>query len=742
MCISLPLFALEKVSLQLDWKYQFEFAGFVAAKEKGFYEEANLDVEIKEYNQNVDTVNDVLNSVSTYGINHSSIFIENNKIKPMIILGTYLQKSPLIFIAQKGITKPTQMINKTIMGTKNELKYSTLGLLLKYSNITKNNSNIIEQSFDLNDFINKKVDIMSAFRSNQLYELQQKNVSYEIIEPFDFGFNMSAGNLFTSQKEVITNPERTKAFIDATNKGWKYAIENSSEIIDILIEKYGVNKSRKALEYEAQEIVKLMMLDFFKIGEINDELTKLSFRQLKQASFINKEEVLHNFVFDNFIKSINIDFSLTEKEKEYLKKKKNITMCVDPQWYPFEAIENNKHIGIASDVMQDFEDKLNIPIKYLTVKNWQESIELAKKRECDIFSLASSTPLRQEYMNFTSPYLSMPIVIVTTNEKPFVDDISSLNNKRIAAVQGYSIIEKIKTKYPHLEIVEVKSINDGLELVLKGKVYGYIDNLMVVSSHIQKDYTSLLKVSLRLKDTLSFGVATRNDEPILNDIFEKLVKSLDEQYIQLVINRWASSEEYPFFSKDNIIRMISIFILIIIGFLYRQYLLQRHNKVLLKLSVTDKLTGLYNRLKTDEKLEEEYKKVLRYNSYFSTILIIDVDLFKLINDKFGHTVGDKVLQEISTILKNDTRDIDVVGRWGGEEFLIILPLTNKSKALIVANKVKEHISQHIFLHGQKVTVSIGGFELQKNFSINEALIRADEALYQSKHEGRDRITIK
>jgi ABC-type nitrate/sulfonate/bicarbonate transport system substrate-binding protein len=177
ICISLPLFALEKVSLQLDWKYQFEFAGFIAAKEKGFYEEANLDVEIKEYNQNTDTVNDVLNSVSTYGVNHSSIFIENNKIKPMIILGTYLQKSPLIFIAQKGITKPSQMVNKIIMGTKNELKYSTLGLLLKYSNITKNNSNIIEQSFDLNDFINKEVDIMSAFRSNQLYE-SFKNKSF------------------------------------------------------------------------------------------------------------------------------------------------------------------------------------------------------------------------------------------------------------------------------------------------------------------------------------------------------------------------------------------------------------------------------------------------------------------------------------------------------------------------------------------------------------------------------------
>lgn len=741
--ISLPLFALEKVSLQLAWKYQFEFAGFIAAKEKGFYKEANLDVELKEYNQNTDTVNDVLNGTSTYGVYHSSISIEKNKIKPIIILGTYLQKSPLVFIAQKGITHPNQMVNKTIMGTKTELKYSALGLMLKHYNISTDNANIVEQTFDLNDFINKKVDIMSAFRSNQLFELQERNISFEIIEPFDYGFNMSAGNLFSSQEEVLENPKRTQAFIDATNKGWKYAIENSDEIIDILIQKYAVKKSKKALEFEAQEIKKLMMLDFFKIGEINDELTKLAFRQLKKADLINEEEILHNFVFNELIKSINTDFTLTNEEKLYLKNKQYIKMCVDPLWLPFEAIENNEHIGIAADVMKDFEKKLNIPIKYLDVKTWQESIDLAKQRDCDIFSLASRSPSRNEYMNFTTPYLNLPIVIATTNDKLFVDDIANLKGKKIAAVEGYSIIEKIKSKYPYLEIVEVKTINEGLDLVLQEKVYGYIDNLMVVSSYIQKDYTGILKVSSRLNESLAFSVATRNDEPILNDIFEKLVLSLDEQEIQTIFNRWASTiEEVSSLSKDNIIKIAILFIIIIAGFLHRQYFLKRYNKELLKLSITDKLTGLYNRLKTDKKLEEEHRKVIRHSTYSCSILLIDVDLFKLINDNFGHVVGDKVLQDLAIILKNNLREIDILGRWGGEEFLIILPITNKEEALIVANKLKQDVAQYEFSHGQQVTISIGGIQLQSNLSIDETLIKADEALYQSKHEGRNRVTIK
>jgi len=740
-----PLFALEKVSVQLDWKYQFEFAGFIAAKEKGFYEEVNLDVELREYHPNIDTVNDVLNGISTYGIYHSSIFIEDKKIKPIVILATYLQKSPLIFIAQKGITQPTQMIHKTIMGTKNELKYSALGLMLEYYHINKTNATIVEHTFDLNDFIQKRVDVMSAFRSNQLFELKQQNIEYEIIEPFDFGFNMSAGNLFTSKEEAINHTKRTQAFIQASNKGWKYAIEHSEEIIDILIEKYGVKKSKASLLFEANEVKKLMMLDFFRIGEINDELTKLTFRQLKKVGFIDESEHLHNFVFDSMVKNINIDFLLTEDEKEYLEKKKRILMCIDPQWYPFEVIQNKKHIGIAADVMKNFEEKLGIPIEYVPVKSWQESIELAKKRECDIFSLASRTPSRLEYMNFTSPYLTLPIVIATTNEKLFTDDLKSLQNKKIAAVQGYSIIEKIKSKYPYLEIVEVKSIHEGLNLVLEGKAYGYIDNLMVVSSYIQKDFTGLLKVSSRLNDSLYFSVATRNDEPLLNEIFEKLVQSLDEQSMQMIFNRWVSTiEEVTSYNKDFIITLFVIFIAIIAVFLYRQYLLQRYNKALLKLSITDNLTGLYNRLKTDEKLEEEQKKVLRYESYCCTILLLDVDHFKRINDNFGHQIGDKVLQEIATVLKNSVRDTDIVGRWGGEEFLIILPNTNKEEGFKVGMKLKDNIASHHFYQinqVNQVTISLGGFELQNNISVNEAMSQVDKALYESKNKGRNQVTM-
>jgi ABC-type amino acid transport substrate-binding protein/ABC-type nitrate/sulfonate/bicarbonate transport system substrate-binding protein len=522
------LFALEKVTLQLDWKFQFENAGFLMAQHQGFYKEVGLDVSILEYDSTVDTVNNVLDQKVNYGFYHSSIFVENGKVKPTVLLATYLQKSPLVFISQPEIKTPQNMKGKVVMGTANELKYSALGLLLEHYLINNENSTIIKHTFSLDEFINKKVDVMSAFTSNQLYELDKKGVDYTIIEPFEYGYNMSAGNLFASKKEVLENPLRTKAFVDASNKGWEYAVNHIEQTIEVIKKYYNVQKSKEALLYEAEQIKRLMMLDFFKIGEINSELTKLAFRQLKRAGVIHEDEVLHEFIYEQIIKNRQVEFYLTPEQKQYLQKKEDIKMCIDPNWYPFEAIENGSHIGIAADVMKIFEEKLGVPFRFIYVKSWQDSIYYAKQRTCDIFTMASSTPGRLKYMDFTSPYITLPTVVVTKNDKPFIDKLDDIKNYKIAAVKGYSIIEKLQSKHPFIQIVEVDSITQGLEMVFKGEVYGYIDNLMVVSSYIQKDYTGVLKVSLKLDEDLNFSVGTRNDEPILNEIFEQLVQSLDQ----------------------------------------------------------------------------------------------------------------------------------------------------------------------------------------------------------------------
>ncbi|MDO9209084.1 MAG: ABC transporter substrate-binding protein, partial [Sulfuricurvum sp.] len=530
---------LHKVSLQLDWKYQFEFAGFIAAKEKGFYRDAGLDVELREYQDNTDTASDILNRKANYGSYNTSIIVSGKQPAPTVLLGTYYQRSPLVFVVRKDIRTPADLIGKRIMCTKDEFRSSSLGLMLNHFDINQNNAKFLSHTFKIHDFIDGKTDAMAVFRSNQLYELDRLHIPYNILDPYDYGFMMSAVNVFTSRSEALENPERTQRFIDATNRGWKYALDHPYEIIDLLLKKYSTEKSREALIYEYKVTKKMMMTDFYPIGQANEELTIRAYKQLVQSGRLLGDHPLGKFMFKDVVASAE-GTQMTTAQKQYLLNKKEITMCVDPEWYPFEAIRKGHHIGIAADVMNEFERTLGIPIKLLNVTTWEESIEHAKKRECDIFSLAASTSERLKYMNFTAPYIAVPIVMATKMDKLFTEDITTLGKKKLGVVKGYAIVEQLKSLYPDLNLVEVKSITNGLERVESGELYGYIDNLMVISSYIQKEHTGTLKVSSRLKEKLYLSVGTRNDDPMLHDIFEKLVSGTNPVMMQTIYNRYAA----------------------------------------------------------------------------------------------------------------------------------------------------------------------------------------------------------
>lgn len=731
---------LEKVSVQLDWKYQFEYAGYIAAKEKGYYRDAGLDVELREYREGSDVVSDVLSRKSTYGIYNSSIVVENGHIKPIVLMATYLQHSPLIFIARKGIKSPSDLIGKTLMGTKNEFKHSSLSLLLSHFDITSSNSRLLDHTFSIDPFTHHEVDAMSAYRSNQLYELDRLKIPYEIIDPMEYGFVMNAGNLFTSYEEAMQYPQRGQKFIDATNRGWKYALDHPGEIIDILKKKYKVHKSAEALAYEAKVIQKLMMTDLYRIGETNSELTVRLYKQLLYAGIIQEDQKLGQFLFRDIIASAKNSFQLTQAEKNYLLQKKKITMCVDPEWYPLEAIREGKHIGIASDVMKNFESKLGIPVELVETATWSESLLNVQNHRCDILSLAAKTPERENYLDFTSTYLALPYVMVTTMEKPFIESIELLNGKKIGVVKGYEILNRLKKLYPALTIVEVESINDGLKKVENGQLYGYVDNLVVTTSYIQREYTGSLKVSLRLEEKDELHIATRNDEPILHDIFEKLVQDLDEKTKQVIYNRWASTiEQVAWMDRKMVWSIVGFILLGISAFTWRYFILRRYNTKLLELSVTDKLTGLNNRQKIDEKIQEEQRKIDRYKSYRCAILMMDVDFFKMINDTYGHQSGDRILQLLAEIFKKSLRQTDLIGRWGGEEFIVILPHTTAEQAFVAAENLRSAVESYVFELDHPITISIGVGKLLRNQSVHENIGRVDKALYEAKKSGRNRV---
>ena len=166
----------------------------------------------------------------------------------------------------------------------------------------------------------------------------------------------------------------------------------------------------------------------------------------------------------------------------------------------------------------------------------------------------------------------------------------------------------------------------------------------------------------------------------------------------------------------------------------------------LELSFTDSLTGVPNRRQLFARLEQEYSRSVRFGDPLS-LLMIDLDLFKQINDRHGHTVGDGVLRGVALVLRRNVRKVDIVARYGGEEFCIVLPRIGKPEALEVAEKLRRAVGAallpapegHAALH---VTISAGVASLGIDADDVSGLVeKADTALYEAKRLGRDRVAV-
>ena len=172
--------------------------------------------------------------------------------------------------------------------------------------------------------------------------------------------------------------------------------------------------------------------------------------------------------------------------------------------------------------------------------------------------------------------------------------------------------------------------------------------------------------------------------------------------------------------------------------------LQTANTQLQKLSSTDSLTGLYNRGHWDELLKLEFARHCRYGA-MSSLVMIDIDKFKFVNDSYGHQAGDYVIRRIADIIRQHARDADVAGRYGGEEFTVLLPDTDKVGAKVFCERVREAVEAETFEYeGQAIrcTVSLGVADLSEPASDPKALVeRADKAMYVSKKNGRNQVSV-
>ncbi|RLA81164.1 MAG: hypothetical protein DRG78_09650, partial [Epsilonproteobacteria bacterium] len=756
---------LTKVSLQLQWKYQFQFAGFIMAKELGYYENEGLEVELLEYDSS-NAIKKLLNNQVDYVLNNSNLIYQEKKLQDVTLLATYFQRSPLIIVTQKEIKSPLDLKGKTFMTSEDDFYNSSLSILLEHYSINKQNTNVIAPSYNMEDFIEKRVDATTAFRSNELFMLNRRGVAYNIIDPAELGFATNANNLFTTNTYAQNNQEQIKKLLSATKKGWEYSLNNIKEVAKIIQEKYRPSRSLESLMYEGEITKNLMLEDLYEIGEINREFVFHTYKQLVRLNKLDANQSTQNLTFSKPKESI---LNLTKKERNYLQKKKRVTICVDPHWKPLEWIGSDKRYkGIGADYLHLLSSRIGTKISLYQTANWAQTIDAIKKRKCDLLPFAKKTKEREQYLSFTTPYYFSSYVIATTNDKIFIDNIEDKLDEIFAVVEGSSIISDLKTHYPKIKIIEVKTLLDGIKLLRNGEAFGLINITTSLSHLIQSHSLVNIKIAGKLPLGFELSIATRNDEQELNTIFEKAVKSLSAEDKNTINAKWTAIVFEKEFDYALMYKIILFILLILLAFFYRQMMLKRLNssltqrvqektkelqelnealekkvqlrtKQLAQQAYYDPLTKLPNRALFTDRLEQGIAKAKR-NKKELALFFIDLDKFKQINDSLGHDIGDEVLQQVSNRIKSSLREKDTLSRLGGDEFTIIVEdIQNHKELSFIAQKIINSLEKPLEIQNNALYISTSiGISIYPNDGLNthDMLKYADTAMYKAKDEGR------
>lgn len=419
-----------------------------------------------------------------------------------------------------------------------------------------------------------------------------------------------------------------------------------------------------------------------------------------------------------------------------------IPYCVDPDWPPYEVINHKGvHEGIAADLLRLAAERAGLTVQLVPTKDWDDSIATAQRGDCAFLSFLNQSAKRESWLVFTAPLFTDPNVIITREDQPFVADLAGLADKTIVLPSGTAIEEWVRRDFPNLRVIIASSEAAAFEMVSNREADLTIRSMEVAVYTIKKQGWFNLKVNGLVpgyENKLRIGV--RKDQAGLRDVLNRGIATITTQERTEIANRHVSINVQTAIDYRLVRNIVLVFSAVLLTNLLWAMKLRKVNRQLRRLSRRDSLTGLHNRTALDEQLVTEIDRALRHGSPLS-IIMIDLDHFKSVNDQKGHLMGDRVLVTIAGLLKTATRSVDTVGRWGGEEFLILCPDANAAQALAIAERICATTRAFGFPTGWTHTVSAGVADLRPGESQDSLLQRADAALYRAKNGGRDRAEI-
>jgi len=259
---------LERVTLQLKWKHQFQFSGYYAAQAKGYYRDAGLEVEIREAPDVGDVPEIVGRGGVEYGVATSNLVIARANGLPVVALAGIFQHSAnaLLALESSGVGSIHDLAGRRIMVDSNDAEVLAY---LRAEGIGPGEFVQVPHTFDAKALFERSIDAISGYITDEPFLLKERGAKWLALSPRAAGIDFYGDTLFTTEREVAARPDRVRKFVDASLRGWAYALAHTEEMADLILERYGRRHSREHLLYEAEAARRLILPEVVELGYMN-----------------------------------------------------------------------------------------------------------------------------------------------------------------------------------------------------------------------------------------------------------------------------------------------------------------------------------------------------------------------------------------------------------------------------------------------------------------------------------------
>jgi len=509
---------LVPITLQLRWLHQFQFAGYYAAREKGFYRDAGFDVTINAGIPGRKPVNEVLAGSAQFGTANSEVLLRRLKGQPLVALTAIFQHSAMALLTKEvaKIYSPHDLRGRKVMSTGD----AEILAMLRSEGVDPKEVSLQESSFDFNDLIRGKTDAFTSYLTNEPYFMNKKGVAFTILRPSTYGIDFYSDILFTTEKEIRENPDRVKRFREASLRGWQYAMQHPDEIIDLIRTEYGSKKTIEHLRFEANAMRQLVLPSGVELGHMNPGRWRHMADTFVREGMIDSGYSLQGFIYD----------PNAPKDPLVFLGPKNIK--------PYAYYENGKPVGAFIDFYNLLGKVLERPVE-VRLYQWADAQNRVQRGEGNALSAMVIDEKRKELYDFTQSIFDFDYMLFSKGQNVAQFDIRDFSNKRIAVRHGGYGLSIIENNHPEAKIVFVETILEGFKLLVKGEIDGVLDENLIGHLTIRENEIQGIKALEKplAKRTLHIPVPKGN-ATLLGELNQAISKMKSKGEIKEISQRW------------------------------------------------------------------------------------------------------------------------------------------------------------------------------------------------------------